>query len=301
MPLKDANGDFLGSSSLGSIVYEMDYFCGSNLFLMVGDILIDTAISLRYDTRQSKTPIYGYAQQYYSFVASGHVLVQGTLAVAFKESAYMLHPIQRFSNNAANVYANRLPLDNEEGAPSSWNNPRYTQDSEGNIINSYKPKDYTFAEASRKATNKRVAKGNVEQMFEWQAKGGNPKQYERFNKLNKQLGALKDNDFEDWAEVFEDAIWYGADKANPMVRDKLYSRNIPRNQEIDDEDVLNHRRIDQYPPVDLTIVYGDASRNPTNHTVRKILDVVFTGQAQTVETDGNPVYDVYEFIARTTV
>lgn len=299
MTIRDANNDPLGYGELGTTIYEMDYFSSSNLFLMIDDILIDSAVALKFQTNQSKSPVWGYAQQYYSFLASGHVLTQGSLIIAFKESGYMHHPIQRAINYAAQVYASRRDYDPKD--QGLWHNPRYTQDKDGNIVNSYVPKDFTFTEAARKAENKKVAKGNVEQMFSWQQQGSQERQYSRFNRLYKQLGALKDNDFEDWAEVFEDAIWYGADKANPLVRDKLFARNIPENTSIENEDVLQHRRIDQYPPVDITIVYGDASRNPTNHTVKKLLDVSFLGEAQTIEIDGNPVYDSYDFIARTQV
>lgn len=294
MPITDAYNNTLGPENLGSIVYEMDGFSGSNLFLMMGDVLIDAAVYLKYNVEQSKIPVYGYAQQYFSFVADGHVMVQGGLAVAFKESAYMLNPIQRFSNFAAKAFQNN-------GLNGYWNNPRYSQDKDGNIINSYVPQDYTLTEASRKARNKKIAKGNVEQIYDWQQSGESPRQHANFNRLYKELGALEDNAFEDWAEVFEDALWYGSDKNNPLVRNKLYSRNIPENEEIENEDVLQHRRIDQYPPIDLTIVYGDSSRQPTNHTVMKLLDVYFTGQSQTIETEGGPILDNYSFIARTVV
>jgi hypothetical protein len=298
MALKDAYGNVLVQNTLSRGVYEMDYYSGSNLFLMMGDVLIDTAASLRWTVQQSKTPVYGYAQQYYSFVASGHVLVQGTLGVAFKESGYMLNPIQRFANFAAKAYGSRINPE-EATRKGYWNNPRYRQDKDGNIINSYVPKDFTFTEAARAAENKKVAKGNVEQMQEWHRQGENPKQFGKFNKLYRELAALPDNAFEDQAEVFEDVVWYGSDISNPLVRDNLFNRNLEKNVEIDNEAVLAHRRIDQYPPIDLTIVYGDAARNPTNHTVRKILDVSFTGQSQPIEIDGTPVYDTYEFIART--
>ena len=300
MAITDVNGNPLGHKNLGSITYEYDFFSSSQLFLMMGDILVDNVVSLRFQENQSRTPIYGYSQQYYSFHAAGHVLVQGQLAVAFKESAYMLHPIQRFSNFAANTYSTRLNP-SEQKNQDYWNNPRYIQDKDGNIINSYEPKDFTFTEAARAAENKDVAKGNVEQIFTWQKQGEQPKQFAKFNKLFRELNALSDNDFEDWAETFEDVVWYGSDLANPLVRDNLFSQNLEDHKQISNEDVLGHRRLDQYPPVDLTLVYGDTARNPTNHTIMKLLDVVFTGQSQAIETDGTPVYDVYEFFARTLI
>ena len=112
---------------------------------------------------------------------------------------------------------------------------------------------------------------------------------------------MEDDKFEDWAEVFEDAIWYGSDPANPLMRDKLFSNNLEEHQLISQEDVLSHRRADQYPQIDIWITYGDMSRQPVNHTVKKIMDVSFVGQAQTVEVSGEPTYEVYNFFAKNVV
>ena len=96
MPLTDSQGNMITPFKVGSHQYEYDWYTGSQIGVMIGDVLIDNAVAISFSVEQTKTPIYGYANQYYSFVADGHVLVQGSLTIAFKESGYLTWPIQRF-------------------------------------------------------------------------------------------------------------------------------------------------------------------------------------------------------------
>ena len=287
MTLRDSQGNYIGSPLLGENVYEYDWFSGSQINLMIGDVLIDSCVGLQFKVDQSKTPVYGYASQYYSFAADGKVLVQGSFSIAFKEAGYLFWPMRRFINREA------------EG---EWTSPRYSTDKEGNIIHGYDltKSDGTFLNEAQKARRKEVMKANVEQMAKWQH-GDNLKAGSEYNNFWLELGAMEDDKFEDWAEVFEDAIWYGSDPANPLMRDKLFSNNLEEHQLISQEDVLSHRRADQYPQIDIWITYGDMSRQPVNHTVKKIMDVSFVGQAQTVEVSGEPTYEVYNFFAKNVV
>lgn len=299
MPLKDEYGNPICPKGLGSNIYEYDWFSGSQINVMLGDIVIDSAVSINFAVEQSKTPVYGYANQYYAFVADGHVMVQGSLIIAYKESGYLLYPIQRYINNSHLIRAAE-----NYGAtefPNASQSPRYSTDENGNIVNSYKPKDFSLLEAARAAERKRVLEANVEQMKGWEASDRTPRQRRQYNKFWRELSSLPDDQFEDWAETFEDSIWYGSDQSNPLVREKLYSRNIQPGESADEEDVLQHRRADQYPEVDIFITYGDMSRQPNNHTVQKLMDVSFIGQAQSIEISGQPTYERYNFIARNLV
>jgi len=306
MALRDNQGNFLHPHGIGSFAYEYDWFSGSQIGVMIGDVLIDSAVALSFNVEQTKTPIYGYANQYYTFVADGHVIVQGTLTVAFKEAGYLLWPMQRFQEKAGIV--NSITAAGNDEALSLFrsqlsSSPRYSVDSQGKIINSYNPQEsgYSLAAASKAARRKQVMEANVEQMLGWEETANQNRQNRQYNQFWRELGALPDNAFEDWAEVFEDAIWYGSDISNPTVRDKLFSKNIDKKTQITNENVLRHRRVDQYPQIDMWIVYGDMSHHPANHTVKKILDLSFTGQSQSIEISGQPVYEQYNFIARNLV
>lgn len=292
MVLIDAKGNTLGERGLGSTAYEHDYFSGSQIFIMAGDVLIDAAVYLNVQVNQNKVPVYGYASQYYSFLADGKVIVNGSLTIAFKESGYLLYALKRF---------------NQLNAASEWTSPRYYVDKEG--IFRRDPGDNVdltkFETVAAAAERRRTIRTNVEQSLELEqaiANGTDQGTARRQNnRLVKSLAALKDDAFEDWAEVYEDAIWYGTDIQNSFLRDKVNSYNIEPGTYIENEDLLSHRRPDQYPEIDLWIVYGDVNNQATNHTVQKILDVSFLGSSKTIEVSGEPVYETYPFIARNLV
>jgi hypothetical protein len=284
MTLRDHRGNFITPPLAGATHYEYDHFSGSQITVMFGDVLVDNIVAIDFTVNQSKTPVYGYASQYYSFTSNGKVLVQGSLTVAFKEAGYLFWPIKRF-------------IDQKSG--SEWTSPRYGRDQDGNLVKGYdyNNSDGTFTTAAEAAHHKRIMKNNVEQTMEYSA----TRQLNRAGGFWKELAALPDDKFEDWAEVFEDAIWYGSDPKNAMMRDRLFSGNLPEKLLLSDEDILSHRRADQYPPIDIWIVYGDMNRPSANHTVKKLLDVSFTGQSQVIEISGEPTYERFPFIARNEV
>jgi len=282
--------------NIAGTIYEYDHFSGSQVAILVGDVFIDNAVSLAFSVEQSKAPVFGYASQYYSFLSDGHVFVQGSLTVAFKEAGYLLSSLQRYA---------QLIQD------SSYTTPRFTS-SNGKISRGVSEKDTygikTLSELSAEARyheNLRQTAEQVRSLEEWE-KTASPSQQGQYrgayHDFWNKLGHLPDNRWEDWAEAFEDAIWYGSDSQNPFSRDKLNSKNITLYDAVkDDELVLSHRRADQYLPVDIWITYGDLNSQQTNHTVRKLMDVSFVGQSQTLEVSGSPVFETYNFIARNLV
>lgn len=290
MALTDFEGALVGSNSLGDNRYEFDWFSGAQIGVMVGDVLIDNAVSIKFQADQNKTPVYGYANQYYSFLADGRVIVQGQLVIAFKEAGYLHLPITRFQ---------RLRK------AGQWTTPRFATGGDG-----VQYAGTSFVEAARLAKQEKTMRSNVEQIVNIESLDEADPNFKRKVKQNnrtlKQLGALRDDNFEKWAEKFEDALWFGSDTANPSNRDQLFSNNISDDKIYavegeDDEDVLKHRRLDQYPSVDIWITYGDINTQNANHTVKKLLDVSFVGQAQSIAISGEPIYEVYSFIARNLV
>lgn len=288
MAIADHSGTSLTVPGVGTTRYEYDHFTGSQITLLIGDVVIDEAVAINYAVQQSKTPVFGYANQYYTFLANGHVLVQGSIAIGFKEAGYLFWPIKR--------------LLNRQGS-GEWTSPRYAVGRDGNIINSYNPGDGpdVFTKAAKAAEAKKVMQANVEQMVKASSNSASMPRDGNWNRFYKELGAMSDQEFENYAETFEDAIWYGSDPANAIIRDKLFSNNIERGVILEDEDVYSHRRADQYPPIDIWIVYGDMSRKSANHTVKKLMDLSFVGQSQTIEVSGQPILEVYNFVARNIV
>jgi hypothetical protein len=161
-----------------------------------------------------------------------------------------------------------------------------------------------FQSIAKEARRKNTMQANVEQMFSWA--GDTPSQpylsnRSDYNTFVKELDYLTDDKFEDWAETFEDVLWYGSDKQIPTLRDQLNSKNLTPLQVIQKETFLSHRRPDQYPEVDIWIIYGNTSDHTANHTVQKILDVSFTGCQKSISSSGEPIYETYSFVARNLV
>ena len=279
MTIRDPNGKNLGPRDLGSIHYEYDHYNASQIVIYAGDVVIDDAVSIQFDVQQTKTPVYGYANQYYAFVADGHIFVQGSLTIAFKEAGYLLWPIMNHVNQTA------------QGKLTS---PRFTFSEDGSFTQDF-GRSEDLGQNIKKSQHKKFMKSNVEQAFQ-QAQSLNYNK--NLNRFYRELGAMQDDQFEAWAEQFEDVLWFGADPSNAGARSQLFSNNIEKGEEITKEDVWNHRRADQYPEIDVLISYGDFSKGSHNHTVKKLLDVNFIGQAQTIESSGQPIYEVYNFIAR---
>ena len=286
MALRDHTGSLITPPLVGATRYEYDHFAGSQISVMFGDVVIDNAVAINFDVHQSKTPVFGYASQYYTFVSEGKVFVQGTLTIGFKEAGYLLLPIKRYSD------LNQM---------DQWTTPRYNVE-DGEIVYGYSPSgDSTkpFQSAANAAHRKKVMEVNVEQMMGWT--GDSYRDSLAYNHFWRDLGALPDDKFEAWAEVFEDVLWYGSDPKNATMREQLFSGNIRPDGIIDEETVLSHRRADQYPPIDIWITYGDISRPVVNHTVKKLLDVSFVGQSQVIEMSGEPILETYSFIAKNVI
>lgn len=265
----------------GLITYETDYYSGSQVQVMVGDVLIDNAVSVSFQSMQSRAPIYGYASQYFNFVAEGAVLIRGSLVVAFKEAAHLLFSLQRFHNRQGG-------------------NVRYIDLGEAGRVPARTANKLRGAARRGDLGNKgRVAYKSIEQIKQAAVNGDRL----AYSDLVTTLHALSDDEFEDAAEVFEDVIWTGSSK-NTRTRENLYSRNLSEDSAdgISYNEVLGHRRADQYPPCDIWVTYGDMrAPDGVNHTVVKLLDVYFEGQSQRIYSNGEPVYEELPFLARNRV
>ena len=190
-----------------------------------------------------------------------------------------------------------------------WVNPRYKTDKSGNFINvpDVFGSDVKYETMAEQARRKKTRRTNVEQYMnikEAEA-SGDPDVIavarRQNNQFIRELGALRDDAFEDYAETFEDAIWYGTDIQNSFMREKINSNNLFDDELVEPEHILTHRRPDQYPAVDIWIVSGDTDNHSANHSVEKIVDLSFTGKSKSITVSGEPIIEVYPFIAKNLV
>ena len=74
--------------------YGFEYFCGANVIVSVGNMPILEAAGISYQVQDSKMPLYGYSSRHYDAVASGQVIVSGTLLVNYVHQDYLFRAIE---------------------------------------------------------------------------------------------------------------------------------------------------------------------------------------------------------------
>jgi hypothetical protein len=71
-----------------------EYFCGANVVVVIeGQPLLEAA-GLSVDIHESKMPIYGYSSRHFDAVASGQVLVEGSLIINYVDQDYLAGSIE---------------------------------------------------------------------------------------------------------------------------------------------------------------------------------------------------------------
>lgn len=266
------------TQTVGSSIYDLDYFSSQQAALYIGDVFIDEATSISFSVQQSKTPVYGYASQLFDGVSKGTVLVQGQFSINFKESGYIwlvLQRYKRFENQVddtlkryTNVKDKFSPLDvgkkNVGGGKQilgGKNNPF------ARISN--KNKEYDF-----------ISRAGIERLV-----SGEASKDERFTFYQNLAGyatisnpTAKDKVFEDIVEVFEDQVWQ---------------------EDVSDLDNFTRRADDNFfDNFDMFCVFGDYTKPGANHTVKRIRNVHILGQAQSIDPESGVLQESYTFFAR---
>ena len=251
-------------------VYDLDYFSGSQTSLYIGDVWVDEITSLQYTVQQTKTPLYGYASQLFDDTAAGHVLVQGSMSINFKEQGYLWAVLRRYFNVSAV----------ETGVRSARK--------EGGLLRTAKGSTRTMPDLVNKSGNRvgsngtRVSRASIERLTQ-----GEATRSERY-KFYHDLAAYatfsnkspRDRVFEDVVEAFEDEVW------------RPDSSNNGLNSQI--------RRIDanKFDGFDMYIVFGNYSNPAANHSTRKLIGVRLLSEGKQIVVGGAPIQETYEWIAK---
>jgi hypothetical protein len=252
-------------------VYDLEYFSGSQMFLYIGDVLVDDVTSLQYVRQQTKRPIYGYASQLWDDCREGQVLIQGSFTINFKEQGYLWAILRRYhqvmnvevgfeSRGQKRLFAARQGL--RRDMPELVNRAGRVVGSNGTAIS--------------RQNIERITQGEINRQDRFDFYSGLAG-YSTFN-----AGEPKDKTFEDLVEAFEDQVW------NPK------STNANLNSQIRNPD---DNRFDGF---DMYVVFGNYANPKANHTVQKIIDVRLTSQGKAITIDGSPIQEEYTFLAQTT-
>lgn len=74
--------------------YGFEYFCGANVVIEIEDFPILETAGFRVSIMESKRPIYGYSSRHFDAVASGQVLVEGSLLINYVDHNYLFRAIE---------------------------------------------------------------------------------------------------------------------------------------------------------------------------------------------------------------
>lgn len=275
---------------MGRVIYEYDYFAGSQVMVYFDDVLVDDICRIAWGVTQNRQPIYGYASQYWAAVAAGVVIGGGSFWIAFKEAVYIpaiLSHIGSRRDGSEDVFPSpaRLPEDS-----------RLVTSSLARSANIF---EGTVEEGDVRQSGS-IIRANIERTLH--ANTQNPDDAEtqaRLMQYAANIAALPDREFENMAEFFEDAVWYGGGSAGEnRGRTQAASGNWSGG-ETNEETLLAHRRADQYPPFDIIVTFGDINTAASNHTVIRLTDVIISDTKFVgIEATGEPIAVQYDFIFR---
>lgn len=269
--------------------YPYDYYSGSDVKIYFGDIFVDEIITIQYNVSQSKTPIYGYASQYFDGIAKGQVLVEGTLSINFKETGYLniiQATLEAQKGNASSVIKskiNEITEENKYGLAKFVPGLNY-------IGNQPNPEPYTLAYSANGTPQFIRQQQTIEDIIASKKKNTSAAVAKTLGVQNKQ------RDFEDFAEILEDTLWGDSngkafDLNNKLKRADEFDYNsfggitIAKNRNY--ANVLN-----------ILISFGDITDYRAEHTITVLNDVHFTSTSMICSPTGDPIAEVYTFIAR---
>lgn len=278
--------------------YAVEYFSGAQAALFIGDTFVDEITSWQFRRFRNKVPIFGYASTHFDTMAQGQVLVQGSFSINFKEAGYLWLVLDRYSalNGRGSVLGEVGFGDTQWTTGQGANNSPFYRTSENSTkneqLNRQSIERILDAEANILERNK-LYTALTEQAArlpeqELRIIGSDLIGYAsttRYNATRQNFTGSDNNRIlgqaENIFEAFEDAVW-----------DK------------DRETLINYNRHADDPrlnPFDIFLTYGDFVDNYDNHTIRRLTDVHILGTSERVVISGEPIQEVYEFIARDSV
>lgn len=287
------NASFIGSSNDpfsnpkrdNYQTYPYDYFAGCDCKVFFGDIWVDDIVAINYNVSQSKTPIFGYASQNFDAIAKGQVIIQGTLAISFKETGY-LNIIQ-------------ATLEAQKKRITSGIDKKIKQYKDDANHNTFIPGINYIGDSSNMApvNVSYSATGNPQIIRQQQTIEQILTSKKAGTALSSELNLQdKSRDFEDFAEVLEDSIW-GDSNGHPIELEN----QLKRADEFDyssNGGIITAKNRSYSDVLNIMLTFGDINDYRAEHTIIVLNDVHFTSNSAMINPDGAPIAEEYTFIAR---
>ena len=276
-----------------------DYYCGTNARVFFGDIWVDDIVTIQYNIKQDKEPIYGYASQTFDAVARGVILAQGSFTIAFKEMGYLNliqgvleAQIAKAKSGALEARVEQIRSDAAEGLskidpallgagsdPTRTAGTGFTFSPTGSaqII-----RQGETIEDILKARRGIISEGMSNTRFGFEPKEG--------------------ADFEDFAEMLEDTIWgdrNGAPYSSSAVKFRRadeFDYKWIGNRDIGGINVAEGNDYSQV--LNIMITFGDINDLRGEHTMVVLNDVHIVNTSMIISPTGEPIGETYFFFAR---
>jgi hypothetical protein len=269
--------------------YPYDYFAGTDCKIFFGDIWVDDIVTLQYTVSQSKSPIYGYASQNFDAVARGQVIVEGNLAVSFKEVGYLNVIQAQLESQRKKTQSTLVPkIENYDSSQPDKQRfiPGFTS-----INNGVKGEKVDFAFSSTGTPQIIRQQETIEQILAKKKGKNNLSSSAVGNYFGSNAG-----DFEDFAEVLEDSIWGDSNGKPKVLNDKL--KRVDEFDYSENGGIITAKNTAYSDVLNIMLTFGDLNDYRAEHTIILLNDVHFTTTSMIVSPDGNPIAEVYSFIAR---
>jgi hypothetical protein len=257
--------------------YNVEYFSGAQALIYIGDILVDEITSINFRIQQDRSPIYGYASTFFDDVSEGTKLVIGSFSINFKEAGYLWLILNRYQHMTQGKKNKLNPFHENAGSEAAH---RRTIEMIVNGEMGAFEKNKTFQQLTAHASLTGFASRS-------RALASNPK--ETGKGVGKGfLTELAGRSAESVFESFENFVWGGPRGTITTFNQEQF--NVNSNRQADDPD-LN--------PFDIYVTFGDyVADDSMNHTVQRLDQVYILGNSKQIVIDGQPIQEVYNFIAR---
>ena len=262
--------------------YPYDYYAGADCKIFFGDIWVDDIITIQYNSSQSKTPIYGYASQNFDAIAKGQILVEGNLAIAFKETGYL------------NIIQATLEEQRVNASTLIQGKIKKIQD---NDQQKFIPGLTTINDNSKEKLDFSYSANGTPQIIRQQQTIEQVLTSKKANEvLNSKFGDTSANDFEDFAEILEDSIWGDSNGKTIQLENKL--KRVDEFDYTSNGGILTAKGHNYADVLNIMLTFGDINDARAEHTMVVLNDVHFTSSSMIVSPNGDPIGEMYTFIAR---
>jgi len=291
--------------------YPYDYYCGTNAKVFFGDVWVDDIVTIQYNVKQDKEPIYGYASQTYDAVARGVILVQGSFSIAFKEMGY-LNVIQNLleteRSKVSTAFNNIITNVKGKAAAGTAKIEPALLSTEGSLSTGTQ-NSVTYASAGPgvgNGTPQLIRQSQTIEDILQKKKGGNAVasglSFAMTGNTNNQ------EDFEDFAKMLEDTVW-GDANGKPYDPSAVHFRRADEfdysyDRKMNDTGGITIGRdpntgLDDYSRgLNIMITFGDINDYRAEHTMVVLNDVHIVNSAMIIAPNGEPIAETYYFFAR---